>query len=423
MEIRGKAVWWPGQIIRGSLIGALTGAVISFFSTMIHICTEINMEHPMLILLIPLGAVLTYYIYKFFGPTYRNGTVTAIDEVNNFHGHGPKNLAHSQIPDEISPKMGIVALICTALTHITGASGGKEGTGVQLGIACSSLIERLEIGYYNHRSLSYYDHTDYYIMCGASAAFGALFSAPISGVLFGTQLASPKTTRLDAYLPCAVSSFTAVLVSKAIGVHVLDIPPFEPLAFTAGNTLFVFIFAVLTGVYSRIFCYVLHALKNFFQTRFKTEVLKVLMPSLCLLLASLITYYFFGTFRYNGLGGNLLHNLVLGDASDLDDVLKLIMVALTYASGFAGGEVVPLLIVGAGFGLTVSHITGVATSALVALGSVSMLAGGTNLPLVCFTLGIELFGYNEPALLFLCVIIAFVASGRSGIYAHQEKAY
>lgn len=421
MEIRGKAVWWPGQIIRGLLIGALTGAVISFFSTMIHFCTEINREHPMLILLIPLGAVATYYIYKFFGPTYRNGTVTAIDEVNRFQG--PKNLAHSQIPDEISPKMGVVALICTFITHITGASGGKEGTGVQLGIACSSLIERLEIGYYNRRSLSYYDHTDYYIMCGASAAFGALFSAPISGVMFGTQLASPRTTRLDAYLPCAVSSYTAVLVSKALGVHILDIPPFEPLAFNVQNTLIVFVFALLTGLYSRIFCYVLHALKSFFQTRFKTEVMKVFMPGLCLLLASLVTYYFFGTFRYNGLGGNLLHDLILGDASDLDDVLKLIMVALTYASGFAGGEVVPLLIVGAGFGLTFAHIAGVATPAFVALGSVSMLSGGTNLPLVCFTLGIELFSYNEPALLFLSIIIAFVASGRSGIYAHQQQAY
>ena len=52
-----------------------------------------------------------------------------------------------------------------------------------------------------------------------------------------------------------------------------------------------------------------------------------------------------------------------------------------------------------------------------------MLSGGTNLPIVCFALGLELFGYREPCLLFIMVTLSFVASGHSGIYSHQRLPY
>ena len=422
MQVLGKRISWPGQIFRGLLIGALTGVVIAFFSTVILFSTNLNKSYPLLILFIPIGAVATYYLYKTFGPTYRNSTVAAIDDINEY-GHKEKNLAHSQVPDEICPKMGLVALIATAITHITGASGGKEGAGVQIGLACASCIEKGE-AFINERLKRDHDNrSDYYMMCGAASAFGALFSAPIAGVLFGTQLASPKTTRLDAYLPCTISSFTAVFVSKVCGVHILSIPSFESLTFTFSNSVLAIVFAFFLGLYARLFCYLLHMLKHFFQKHFKREVMKVLAPALCLLVASIITYLIFGTFRYNGLGGDLLYNIIEGNANDIDDLIKLIMVAFTFAAGFAGGEVVPLLIIGAGFGLTFANIFSLTPAPWAVLGAVGMLSGGTNLPLVCFALGLELFGYSEPAILFLVSSIAFISSGKSGIYAHQIKPY
>ena len=51
-----------------------------------------------------------------------------------------------------------------------------------------------------------------------------------------------------------------------------------------------------------------------------------------------------------------------------------------------------------------------------------MLSGGTNLPLVCFALGLELFSYEEPTLLFAAVSIAYLCSGETGIYQHQAMA-
>ncbi len=422
MDIKGKQILWPGQIVRGLLVGLLTGFVIYIFALIIAKSTEMNSKFPFLVLLIPLGAVLTFYLYKLFGPTYRNSTVEAIDDINNSYRAG-KNLASSQVPDDICPQMGVVAIIATAITHITGASGGKEGSGVQVGLACASIVEKGESLLYKLLKKEHDHHSDIYLMCGAGAAFAALFSSPIAGILFATQLASPKTTRLDAWLPVTVSSFTAVLLSKSMGIHILHIPAITPLPFNLPNALFIAFFALLVGLYSRVFCYLLHQLKHLFQNKIKRDYLQVLVPSMLLLAASLLTFILFGSFRYNGLGGNLLEELITGRANHVDDLCKMLMVALTFASGFAGGEVVPLLIVGAGFGMSIAKFTGVEVTALASLGALGMLSGGTNLSLVCFALGLELFGYTEPTLLFLTVSLSFIASGRSGIYSHQIKPY
>jgi len=422
MLIRGKEISWPGQVVRGVAVGVISGIVIDIFALLIAKSTEFNQNHHFLILFIPLGALLTYLLYKHFGPSYRNSTVEAIDDINNAYKVN-KNLASSQVPDDICPQMGLVAILATLLTHLTGASGGKEGAGVQVGLACASVVEKCENWFFRKLKKKHSHPSDIYLMCGAGAAFASLFSSPIAGILFGTNFASPRTNRLDAWLPVTLASFTSVLLSRALHIHILSIPEVLPLAFNLKNTLLIALFAILVGFYSRLFCYLLHMLKNLFQSKLKNENLKVLVPSTLLLIFSLITYLLLGTFRYNGLGGDLLYQLIEGRANHVDDLIKLIMVALTFASGFAGGEVVPLLIVGAGFGMSIAKLTGLEVSALASLGALGMLSGGTNLPLVCFALGLELFGYSEPILLFLTCCLAFISSGRSGIYDHQVKPY
>ena len=98
------------------------------------------------------------------------------------------------------------------------------------------------------------------------------------------------------------------------------------------------------------------------------------------------------------------------------------MVFLSIAAGFVGGEVVPLLVTGGTFGYTFASLFGLQTGAFAVLGAIGMLTGGTNLPLVCFALALELFSYDEPLLLFMMVAISYLSSGNSGIYQHQRIA-
>ena len=374
--------YWPGQLARGLFTGLLTGLVISLYSQAVFLAGELNKSYPFLVLFIPAAAVLTQYLFKLSGERFRSSTVSAIDEINNHRNKGHRNWAESQIPDSITPRMGLVAFLGAMLTHISGASGGKEGAGVQIGLSCASVIERAEVRINMLKQKEHDNRSDYYLMCGAAAAFSSLFNAPVAGVLFGTQLASPKATRLDAYLPCIAASYSSMLVSQATGCHVLEIPSYLPLSFDARTFIGVVVFAVLTGLYARLFCFVIHKLRDFFRKHIKNAY-----------------------------------------ANHIDDVIKLLMVSLTFASGFVGGEVVPLMIVGAGFGMSVASLLNLPGAAFAVLGSVGMLSGGTNLPLVCVALGMELYKYSEPSLLFIMCTLSFIASGKGGIYEHQKLPY
>jgi H+/Cl- antiporter ClcA len=50
------------------------------------------------------------------------------------------------------------------------------------------------------------------------------------------------------------------------------------------------------------------------------------------------------------------------------------------------------------------------------VGSVAVLAGAANTPVACVILGMELFGGSGAVLFALACTIAYVSSGRRGIY-------
>ena len=94
--------FWPGQIARGLFTGLLTGLAISLYAEVIFLVTDVNKMNPWLIIAIPFGAVLTQYLFKFFGERYRTSTASAIDDINH-HKDAHKNWAQSQVPDNITP--------------------------------------------------------------------------------------------------------------------------------------------------------------------------------------------------------------------------------------------------------------------------------------------------------------------------------
>ena len=135
----------------------------------------------------------------------------------------------------------------------------------------------------------------------------------------------------------------------------------------------------------------------------------------------LATYAITGRDDYNGLSVTLLYDAMDGDGIPyLSFLLKAILVFLSIAAGFVGGEVVPLIVTGGTFGYAVASAAGFETAPFAVLGAIGMLSGGTNLPLVCFALGLELFGYTDARMLFLTVAFAYLTSGKTGIYQHQH---
>ncbi|MCF0262445.1 MAG: chloride channel protein [Sphaerochaetaceae bacterium] len=399
--------------LRSLIVGLFTGAVITLYANLISFATTTNKNHPFLILFIPLGAVITYYLFKICSPKSKNITDDAIKSINN------SDIPLDQLPETINPVVGLITLVGTFLTHLFGAAGGKEGAGVQIGFASAALIKKGETLVLKKEVKD----SDYYLMCGAAAAFGALFHAPVAGLFFGTQFASPTKTRLDLYLPCTIASFSAVLTSKALGIHMLEMPSVMALSFDFKNFLIVIAFALLMGYLSRFFSFGIHLTKNIFGKLFKKSFTKKVMASVVLMLLSFALYYVNGDFRYNGLGTDLIIANIQGTAQYWDFAIKFVFVALTCTAAFLGGEVVPILIFGSGAGFVFAQIFSLNVPAFATLGALAVFSGCTNLPLVAFALGLEYFGYSDVMTLVLATAVAFVSSGIHSIYGSQPNPY
>ena len=414
-----KTPRWMEEGIKSILVGTATGLAMTLFANTVSLFGELNELWPYLVLLLPFGAFATMWLYDGFGDSYRAITATAIDFIHDGEAK-ERGAERKKTKFRITPMMGLIAYIAAATAHFTGASVGKEGAGVQIGLAIG------ELGYRLDKRLSWAGHKgrgDYYLMVSAAAAFGSLFSAPVTGTIFGMTFASPDILRLSVMLPCLVSSFTAVIVSKAAGIHVMEIPYFDVLPLNFTSLMYAALIAIAAGLLARLFVYLLEAFKDLMKRILPHPVLRAIIPSAIAAAVFLISYIKTGRDDYNGLSLTLLYDSINGNGVPLFSfALKALLVFLSIAAGFVGGEVVPLLVIGGTFGYTAATLLSLHQPTFAALGAIGMLSGGTNLPLVCFALGLELFGYSEPSLLFVVVTLAYLASGRKSIYQHQRNA-
>lgn len=409
--------------VRALVLGLCIGPVISLLTFLVAKAGEIRAEHPWLLLCIPLGALLTALLYQKLGPYLKEGSSQVIDLINQgildiAHptsiGYELDRDAHKQ---RISTKMAPLLLFNTFITHLVGASGGKEGVGVQIGASIASYVSRLE-----HHVLGRpqtIQQKGIWLISGAGAAFGALFNAPIAGTLFGMQFSNPRVNRTDALLPCLIASFTACLASQALHIHTLLPIRAETFLLDLPTILILTALSILLGFASRLFCHLIHLTKHLFSRITTNPYKKALIASLLLLFASLAIYGITGTFDYNGLSLKLIIEAENGTTGKLAPLFKLILTALTIGSGFIGGEVIPILVIGATTGSLFSSLLPIPVSALSMFGAIGMLSGSTKLPLACFMLGLELYGFGNPTALFLVCSIAYLFSGRLSIYERQ----
>ncbi len=394
--------------------GLFVGPVIALFSYLISSASSYGSAHRYLVFLLPIGAVFTYCTYQIFGG-YQKFTSYAISDINAIE----ESSDGERMPQgyvRLSPWMGVVNLFNSIISHSLGASVGKEGVGVQLGISSAVFLDSIE-GRLRKKGSS----LECYLMTGAAAAFGALFQSPVAGTLFGMQFASPKFTRLDKLLPCLLASFSATLVADAIGIHVVTVPVYLPVIPSYANYLRVIVFAIIVGLVTRLCCSLVEIVREKAATIFKgNQMITVLALATLLVIISFLTYVVEGDFKYNGLSTELITFSIFGQTDIVDFILKFSFILISLAAGFQGGEVLPLLVSGSLLGGAIGPLLGLEQASSAILGAIGMLSGGTNLSLVCFALGMELFHYTEPTTLFIVAAASFVMSGKIGIYGGQK---
>lgn len=379
----------------GGAVGVLAGTASAIFLTSLAWATQVRLDNPWLLWLLPGAGFLMGWLYFQFGGTAAQGNNLVIDEVNQ---------NRSRIPLRMAP----FVLLGTIVTHLFGGSAGREGTAMQMGASLADSLRRLlRLAPADRRMI---------LMAGISGGFGSVFGVPVAGSIFGMEVQSVGRVRYEGLVPCFAAAYVGDLVTRAWGVphaHYPHLPqvPIDPvllLKITAAGVAF--------GLTSLVFIELTHGIKAAVGHWLAWTPLHPLVGGIAVIALSALV----GTHDYNGLSLPLIERTMEGTGVvAYAFLLKLIFTAVTLGTGYLGGEVTPLFVIGSTLGYSLGTLLGVDPTLLAAVGLVAVFAGASNTPLACAMMGVELFGGGIALYLFLGCVVAYLASGHRGIYGTQ----
>lgn len=384
-------------IIIAAVVGAFVGIVGVFFHICVEKATEIRVEMPWLIWLLPIGGSAVVFLYKKTGMEKDRGTNLVLDAVRS---NEPLNI-----------KTAPLIFVSTVITHLFGGSSGREGAALQIGGSIASYVgTHIKLDEKDQRIIT---------MCGMAAGFSALFGTPVAAVVFAMEVVSVGVMYYSAIVPCIIAS--------AVGAYIASLFDIAPTSFSViGSiptiellTIFkVIVLAVLCAAVSMLFCLTLKKTHKLYD-KIPNKTVAAIVGGL----AVAILTFIIGTTDYNGAGMDVIGRAVAGEAEYEAFILKIIFTALTLGAGFKGGEIVPTLFVGATFGNVAGKLLGLGGSFGAGLGMAALFCGVTNCPLTSLILSIELFGTEGLIYYAVACAVSYKLSGYYGLYSAQKIVY
>lgn len=381
-------------VVLGAAVGVLAGASSYVFLEGLDRITRFRGDHGWLLWLLPAAGVAVGAAYHYLGGKAAEGNALLIDEI-----HEPT--------DWVPRRMAPLVLLGTWVTHLFGGSAGREGTALQMAGSLTDGFSRLLRLRPEDRRLL--------LIASLSGGFGAVFGVPLAGTVFGLEVQSIGRVRYEALIPALAASVVGDLVVGGLGYHHVARAPLT-LTVTWTTAGKVAVAGLLFGLTGAAFAELTHALKAAFAKVIRWPVLRPAVGGVAIVgLAGL-----FGR-DYLGLSLPLVDRALAGDRLGFGVfALKLVFTALTLGSGFPGGEVTPLFVIGGTLGAALATPLGLPVPALATIGFVSVFAGAANTPLACTIMGAELFGAQAAALLAIGCVVSYIFSSHRGIYPTQR---
>ena len=222
--------------------------------------------------------------------------------------------------------------------------------------------------------------------------------------------------RYEGMIPCLVASFIGDFVTRSLGAPHSHYPAMAVTAIDPFILAKVSLAAIAFGLTSMLFVELVHGIKALNNRLNSWKPLHPVFGGIAIIALTLLL----GTNDYLGLGLPLIHESLEGsNVFAFAFLLKLLFTAITLGSGYLGGEVTPLFVIGATLGYSLGNLLGLEPHFLASIGLLAVFAGASNTPLACAIMGIELFGSGATLYLFLGCALAYLASGHRGIYTTQ----
>lgn len=395
-SIIARAARW---VALSCLIGLLAGAASAGFLWALDAVTSWRGQQRWLICLLPVAGFGVAWLYLRHGAGTDAGINLLITETR-----APTNT----VPLRMAP----LVLFGTLVSHLFGASVGREGTAVQMGGALSDqLSQRFKVTAQTRTVI---------IAAGMAAGFASVFGTPVAGAIWSIEVLALGAISASALLPCLLSAMAAHLVALGLGAHHAHYAAGAIPALGTMPVLLVVVAGLACGLTARAFCAVLHRLSALFKRLVAYSPLRPLLGGVAIVVFAMT---FNGADRYLGLGLPGIQSAFAGPVAPDDFVLKLLTTAWSVASGFKGGEVTPLFFIGSTLGNAMAPLLQLPPAFLAAVGLAAVFAGASNAPLGSAIIAIELFGGDIAVYAVLACAASYVVSGRHGIYAAQRLLY
>ena len=335
-------------------------------------------------------------------------------------GHGVPEVQYAvkKKGGHIQPRVGIVKAFASAITIGSGGSVGREGPIVQIGCALGSSIGQLAGLRESGIKLM--------VACGAAAAVGGTFNAPIAGVIFALEVILGNFGARSFGL-VVIASVTSTAVNRAFlgkaPAFILSQPfVLESMwEFPLYLMLGISIGALAVGYTKSVY---------FFEDRFENWKIPATAKAIIGgLLVGCMGYfgsdYLFGV-GYAGIEHALEGQLTLQVLLMLV-VLKILATSLTLAAGGSGGVFAPALFIGAmigsAFGIIVNQLFPSITApagAYAIVGMAALFAGAAHAPITSILIVFEM---TDDYKIILPLMLAVVVSHLVASWLNPDSIY
>lgn len=392
IKFRGKEtlIFYSGVII----VAILSGASSHYLLSALSLVTTIREANPFLIGALPIIGLVTAYVFKHFNRGAERGNNVIIES--------------TQSEINVPLRMGIFTFVFTILSHLFGASVGREGSSVQIGGVLANQVGRKMKLPTNKKALL--------VHAGISAGFSGIFGTPLAGTMFGMEV--PYILRLNqaAFLPCLIAAYvsnaTALLLGTTHQLQQMGTIPTLTFKFIAVLVIASFLF----GLTALAFIRVIVSLKLLYNRLWKRYWLKAILSSVTVVVLILALH---GE-SYEGLSLWLIQDAFNQTLDVQVSLLKFVLTTFSLSAGLQGGEVTPLFEIGATLGNAIAGLTSESTSFFAAIGMITVFGCATNSPVSTIFLGIELFGLDGIPYYAIAIILGNLVMGRNSLYPSQK---